>query len=544
MARICALGVFLWASGVAAFAEGPERFIGDFAGWAYVEDGSDFPMRMHGRADGADVVVTLDLPHQRAYGLAVENIGLEGDTVRFKRRNKEGKLWTYVLNAEGNDLRGQGRLEDGSSSFEFELHRSTEPLPYVDPKAYEDAVGVYRGESGQTILINKWFWGELRCSDTATGRFATMFAKSDSEFFIGPAMYVPAPVFARLSFERDGSNQVTRLTWVQGHAPPQTLQRLESVEEKVEFKNGEVMLRGTLIKPGTSGRYAAIVVLGGSDWGRRDVVRREADQFVALGLAALIFDHRGEGQSTGKQVCTFDQTAADACAGVAFLKGRSDIDVRRIGLSGRSRGGWFAPLAASKCDDVAFLTLFVPPAISPARQETTRRLNEMRAAGLGEHDVKEGAAYLELQWRATQSDADWQSYIEARAKIDARGWLPYLWELGEKGSDDYEWDRLNMRYDPIPVFEKVLCPLLAFFGEKDTNVTPDENVGPMRSALQRGGNKDFLLKIVPGADHGLRAEPYGTGPGRTRLHRSVGQHPDVWQSVRAWLGERLKASGS
>ena len=42
------------------------------------------------------------------------------------------------------------------------------------------------------IVISAWFWGELRFTDTQTGRHATLFARSESEFFAGPAMYVPS----------------------------------------------------------------------------------------------------------------------------------------------------------------------------------------------------------------------------------------------------------------------------------------------------------------------------------------------------------------
>jgi len=50
-----------------------------------------------------------------------------------------------------------------------------------------------------------------------------------------------------------------------------------------------------------------------------------------------------------------DDLASDWLAGVTFLKSRSDIDPKRIGVHGSSQGGWTAPLMAAQSGDVAFM---------------------------------------------------------------------------------------------------------------------------------------------------------------------------------------------
>ena len=66
-----------------------------------------------------------------------------------------------------------------------------------------------------------------------------------------------------------------------------------------------------------------------------------------------------------------------------------------------------------------------------------------------------------------------------------------------------------MDFDPVPVLEKVRCPVLAFFGEKDVLVPPVGNVGPMEAALKKAVNRDVTIKVLPGANH--RFEVAGTG---------------------------------
>jgi hypothetical protein len=306
-------------------------------------------------------------------------------------------------------------------------------------------------------------------------------------------------------------------------------------EERVEFGGGEAELHGTLLSPAANGPLPAIVMVGGSDWGVRAQVRGEADFFISFGLAALIFDARGTGESTGDRVCSFDQTASDIAAGVDFLASRAEIDTHKIGIFGRSSGGWLAPLAASRTNKAGFLVLFVPPATPPAREEMTRRMNELRGAGLKGDDLALAERFLTSYFRATLSDADWQNYEAMRPAVEHQAWADIAGGIMTKGDDDYRWDQLNMHYDPIPALANVKCPVLALHGERDRNVVPADNLPLMQAALQRAGNPDVVLTIIPQADHGLRrTELDHAAP----LHRATGYAPETWNAVVEWLTQR------
>src|SRR5207249_7210764 len=79
----------------------------------------------------------------------------------------------------------------------------------------------------------------------------------------------------------------------------------------------------------------------------------------------LRVDDRGVGRTKGGDVATAteDDFAEDALAGVAFLKGRKEIDPRKIGLLGHSEGGLSGPLAATKSRDVAFVIMLAGPGL-------------------------------------------------------------------------------------------------------------------------------------------------------------------------------------
>ncbi len=83
-----------------------------------------------------------------------------------------------------------------------------------------------------------------------------------------------------------------------------------------------------------------------------------ADFLTRHGIAVLRFDDRGVGGSEGNTMTsTTPDVAGDVLAGIAYLKSRSEIDPRHIGLIGHSEGGLVAPLVASGSQDVAFVVL-------------------------------------------------------------------------------------------------------------------------------------------------------------------------------------------
>ena len=140
------------------------------------------------------------------------------------------------------------------------------------------------------------------------------------------------------------------------HRAVRTILPYDSVD--ITFNDGAVRLAGTLCIPRSSGRHPAIVILQGSGgetrWGTNRFI---ADRFARLGIAALVYDKRGSGASTGDwKSSSYDDLARDALAGIDLLASRPDIDPKRIGLHGHSEGGIIAPIAAVQAPTkVAFI---------------------------------------------------------------------------------------------------------------------------------------------------------------------------------------------
>ncbi len=551
---VCVLGLLLNAATRAASAAVPS---GDWIGWAYLDDGNDLPLRLRVAEAGGGGTVRFDELVSKQYDLPASIDLARTPRVVVERVRPNGKI--IRLDGEVEGERWTGTLSWAGRPGRFELMRSAEPVARIPPEVFADAVGTYRLPDDRLVVIENRSWGELTYADLASGRQGTLFPTDRDAFWVGAAQYVPTPVSARVSLERDAEGAVAGMLWTDtGGAVPNAVAhgvRIAFTEEEIRFDSHGVELAGTLLRAGPrpsgaeaggrtgnrhDGPHSTAVVLAGSNWTTREAARRDAAALAALGTDTFFFDRRGNGASRGNAVHSFRDDADDAVAAVEALAKRLDVDPERIGITGRSQGGWIAPLAATLSPRVAFVVLFVAPAVSPAEQETTRRVNRMIDAGFDAAAVALIRRLLELAERYSATGEGWADYAALRARATALKVPDDVLESGVPDDPAWAWGRFNWRYEPVPALEKVRQPVLAFFGGADRNVVPEINLPRMRAALERAGNRDVTLRVMPGADHSLAALPKGEG--QLPYHRRSGVGPQMWREIARWLGERRPAA--
>ena len=99
--------------------------------------------------------------------------------------------------------------------------------------------------------------------------------------------------------------------------------------EKVSFLSGAVSYAGYLFLPephaGTGERLPVVILAHGFS-GTMDRLFPYAERFAADGIAALVFDYRGFGESGGapRQVVDLPSQHEDLRAVVAWVRGRDD----------------------------------------------------------------------------------------------------------------------------------------------------------------------------------------------------------------------------
>jgi len=252
----------------------------------------------------------------------------------------------------------------------------------------------------------------------------------------------------------------------------------------------------------------ALVALHGAGEGTRESpsLRHLHELLPTHGIGVVTFDRRGEGESTGDATRgRFDLQADDA---LAVLRA---IGAERGGLFGYSQGGWIAPLAAARSDDVAFLVLVASIGVTPSEQMMVAVERQLRLAGYGD-DVVDRALDLRRRFEhwihAVAPEPDEQLAGDLLAVVD-EPWAGQLW-LPPSLLDE-EGVRLwieEMDYDPRPTFEQVRVPTLSFYGELDSWAPVEASVTAWRDA--RGDGVELV--VIPGAEHDLTVPDGSVAP--------------------------------
>ncbi|MEQ4301487.1 prolyl oligopeptidase family serine peptidase [Plantactinospora sp. B6F1] len=241
----------------------------------------------------------------------------------------------------------------------------------------------------------------------------------------------------------------------------------------VTIRSGPRELPGTVFTPAVaSGPTPAVVIVHDAGPRERSHYEPEARALAAAGITTLVYDKRTDGYSLTDR--SFPALADDALAAVRALRSWPGIDPHRVGLLGRSEGGWVAPLAASRSPEVAFVVTVGASGLPPARTQAWSNITQLDHAGVRPSLLRP------LGVRFTR----------------------VLVAAGMFGAADY---------DPVPMLIRVRQPVLAVFGEHDRSTAPGESVDIFRTALERGGNRSYTIRVVANADHELRHSTTGFG---------------------------------
>jgi len=123
------------------------------------------------------------------------------------------------------------------------------------------------------------------------------------------------------------------------------LDLLDTTWERVEIPFDGSTMVGTLRKPPGSDKPPLVLLLPGLDSTKEEFFHWE-NVFLKRGLATCSLDGPGQGECGYKSKIRPDYEAA-VTAALDVLTKRTDIDPNRIGLSGVSLGGYYAPRAAA-----------------------------------------------------------------------------------------------------------------------------------------------------------------------------------------------------
>jgi pimeloyl-ACP methyl ester carboxylesterase len=104
-----------------------------------------------------------------------------------------------------------------------------------------------------------------------------------------------------------------------------------------------------------------------------------------------------------------------------------------------------------------------------------------------------------------------------------------------------EWHAPNLQgeyfWNPIDVIEQTTISVLAFFGERDTQVDPIQGAQAYQEGLERAGNLNFRVELIPGTDHNIILSETGCLHEREKRSRRewTNYAPEYLDTMENWL---------
>ncbi len=229
-----------------------------------------------------------------------------------------------------------------------------------------------------------------------------------------------------------------------------------------------------------------VVMAHGLSGTRRDRLGPFAERFAAAGAAALVFDHRGFGDSGGEpDLFRPARQLEDWRAAIAHARALPGVDPDRVATFGSSMGGGNALAAAAEDSRVAAAISQVPflDILRQSHRSSLRITATMLlAAVLGRHLPAVGQPHEAAFINAPGAEDGWRRVVAAGEESRWRDRVSSRWLLGRP-------------FRPARHAATLHCPWLVCVGEADRVAKP----GPAIAASRRAPQGE--LRTYAGVDH-------------------------------------------
>lgn len=301
----------------------------------------------------------------------------------------------------------------------------------------------------------------------------------------------------------------------------------QKISEPFEFQFEGKTLKGLIEKPQDQESKAIILIIPG--YGRTDFVEGSwysnlRGELVSLGLTVCFWDKMGCGGSEGifDAQQPVENSADEAILAIQKIKEMKITGSEKIGLWGLSRAGWICPLINEKFpvdfwisvsgtnDKENFGYLLRTNLIIAGKSE--KEADELYQAWKQGHKVFATGGTYEENMRATQAlHEDSTSrrlfgYSE-KTELTEEGRAEYLQEqktFTSKGHFDEESGLWVYVEDFDKTLLKFKCPVLAIFGDGDSQVDWRETKKLYEETIGTNPNAELTVKVFEKCNHVLQ----------------------------------------
>lgn len=275
--------------------------------------------------------------------------------------------------------------------------------------------------------------------------------------------------------------------------------------ESLKIKSNDVSLSAEIYKPHTKGQHPAIVLLHGSTSNDKRDYLFYADYFAKLGLEVLIYDKRGNGESTGNYYSSsYDDLIADAIVCLETMYKRKSVNKQKIGLWGLSQGALLLPKITSNTNIAKFLIAISPDVNSVT--EAAAYSDSLRVVNIGGSEIdgkiaSESHRIVERMIREGNSYEQVEDFIHQNAQkynfMNQTGLYGNI-NIDKNEFNGFYWQGRTEKF--LSLWKSIKIPTLVIFGDRDSFVDAERNVSILKSL----NNKNIDMKLFSKANHVLK----------------------------------------
>lgn len=300
-----------------------------------------------------------------------------------------------------------------------------------------------------------------------------------------------------------------------------------AANELVFFDTGPFKLNGTLRFPEGSGPFPAILFVHGD--GPNDRTSGGSylpimERMLANGYAVFSWDKPGSGASTGEidRSNLIAERIQIVHAAWQAIDKHNLIDPDQIGFWAISQGGFVMPLYFEYYPGAAFFICVSCSGEPGVEQGAYLVASQAVCAGLPGEQKQSVKEIISIASRSQT----YQEYIQAYSQLENFPALVEINELdfrvGVRPESEWHADDLQGEYykNPLESIAKTDFPILAFFGEFDTQVDPIQGADAYQQALTAAGNPLSKVVLLPSVDHTLVVAKTGCLSEHKQRHRA------------------------
>lgn len=292
-------------------------------------------------------------------------------------------------------------------------------------------------------------------------------------------------------------------------------------ELEITIPTNDTEIEGSLVLRNEQSPLVVLVSGSGGenrnlDIGGFQIFQSLAARLYKEGYSTFRYDDPGVGGSTGNTDVTLQELAMILSDIVQNLKMEYTERISGIVLLGHNQGGLVASMAANETEEIDGIVLAATPFVPGDEniEQQIRKISEVKE--VSDEIIQRNLAFQEKIYAVVRQDGGWKP-IEDELAMRLQNQIEKLPLEHQNALGDMSafiqsqidrqletaksrWFKSWIETDPITVFEKIQVPVLAVFGEKDTQVLPKEN-SDKADSLASVSDLYLQTVIIPEANH-------------------------------------------